>query len=126
MSEAFRRASDRTVAFKLTGFKLCFEFLNNVSEKIKKVPGQYVRNKTHHAEIIFLSFTLQQKRKEGSFPLWRSQAHPLLIMRVYKDSIKALNLLLNTERRMIPGVSVVNHTPACTMRSAAQLVTTQM
>lgn len=44
-----------------------------------------------------------------------SQAHPLLIMKLYKDAIKALNLLLNTEHRMIPGVPVVNHTPACTL-----------
>lgn len=82
--------------------------------KNKKVPGQYLRNKTH-AEIIFSSFTLQQKTKECFFPLWGSQAHPLLIMRLYKDSIKALNLLLNIERHMIPAVAVVNHTPACTM-----------
>lgn len=69
MTEALRRASDTTLAFKLTGFKLCFEFLNNVGKKKKKVPGQYVRNKTHHAEMIFSSFMLQQKTKEGSFPL---------------------------------------------------------
>lgn len=66
------------------------------------------------------SFSLASRfsgwQKMGVFsPLWGSQAHPLLIMKLYKDSIKALNLLPNTERHRIPGVPVVNHTPACTL-----------
>lgn len=55
-------------------------------------------------------FSVQQKMLFP--PLWGSQAHPLLIMKLYKDSVKALNLLSNTERRRVP---VVNHTPAGTL-----------
>lgn len=65
------------------------------------------------------SFSLASRftglQKMFFLPLWGSQVHPLLIMKLYKDSIKALNLLLNTEHRMIPGAPVVNHTPACTL-----------
>lgn len=42
-------------------------------------------------------------------------------MKLYKDSIKALNLLPNSERRRVP---VVNHTPACW--HAVLLTTAQM
>lgn len=87
-------------------FFFLFEFLNNVT--LKNGSRQYVRNKTStHAEIIFSGFTVQWMTKDGVFfpPLRGSQAHPLLIMKLYKDSIKALNLLPNTERRRIPGGS---------------------
>lgn len=62
-----------------------------------------LRNKMQ-AEIIFHASHFSRKNKSGFFfSLWGSQAHPFLIMRLYKDSIKVLNLLPNIEHRLIPG-----------------------